>query len=133
MTASPAVERAQPTVSVVMSVYSRVYVGLAIESILAQTYRDFEFILVDDSADPTTAALLDQYAARDHRMVVHHNERNIGQTRSLNTGFALARGRYIARQDDDDISLPQRLAQEVALLENRPEIGLVGTQMQLID
>ena len=133
MTASPAVERAQPTVSVIMSVYSRVYVGLAIDSILAQTYRDFEFILVDDSADETTAARLDEYAARDRRLVVHHNARNIGQTRSLNKGLALARGRYIARQDDDDISLPERLEREVALLDSQPEVGLVGTQMQLID
>lgn len=133
MTASAAVKHARPTVSVVMSVYSRVYVRLAIDSILSQTYRDFEFILVDDSADPATAALLEQYAARDPRLVVHHNERNIGQTRSLNKGLALAHGRYIARQDDDDISLPERLEREVALLDSRPEIGLVGTQMQLID
>ena len=122
-----------PTVSVVMSVYSKAYVGLAIESILAQTYRDFEFIIVDDSTDASTAAVLDEYAGCDGRIVLHRNLRNLGQTRSLNIGFGLARGKYIARQDDDDISLPERLAREVALLEVHPEVGLVGTQMQLID
>jgi len=72
-------------------VYSRAYLRLALDSILAQTYRDFEFILVDDSADAVTAALLDEYAARDGRVVVHNNECNLGQVRSLNQGLALAR------------------------------------------
>jgi hypothetical protein len=116
-----------------MSVYSPAYVGLAIDSILAQSYPDFEFVIVDDSANAGTAALLDGYAAREARIVLHHNAVNLGQTRSLNLGLRLARGSFIARQDDDDISLPDRLAREMALLEAQPQVGLVGTQMQLID
>src|SRR6185312_14030337 len=65
--------------------------------------------------------------------VLHHNATNLGQTRSLNLGLRLARGAYIARQDDDDISLPDRLAREMTLLQAQPQVGLVGTQMQLID
>jgi glycosyltransferase involved in cell wall biosynthesis len=122
----------EPAVSVVMSVYSRTYLREAVESILNQDLAGFEFVIVDDSVNAETAALLDAYAQSDARIVLHHNAENLGQTRSLNLGFGLARGRYLARQDDDDISLPGRLRAEAAYLDAHPEVGLVGTQMVLI-
>ena len=75
-----------------MSAYSAAYLGPAIDSVLGQTYRDFEFIIVDDSANPATQALLDRYAASDTRIVLERNERNLGQTLSLNKGLSLPPG-----------------------------------------
>jgi glycosyltransferase involved in cell wall biosynthesis len=116
-----------------MSAYSPHQLRLAIESILAQTFTDFEFVIVDDSATAGTAAILDEYAARDPRLVIERNAQNRGQTWSLNRGFALTRAALIARQDDDDISEPERLAQQVAYLDAHPAVGLLGTQAQIIN
>jgi len=123
----------EPRVSVVMSAYSPRYIRLALDSILAQTFTDFEFVIVDDSASAEMRALLGEYIERDSRIVVARNARNMGQTWSLNHGFGLARGELIARQDDDDISDPERLGRQAAFLEANPEIGLVGTQARIID
>ena len=123
-----------PAVSVVMSVYNgERYLRSAIESILAQTWRNFEFIIVDDGSQDSTGGLLTEYAAADSRLVVLANPTNVGYTRALNRGLDIARGRYVARQDADDISLPERLAAQVALLDARPEVGLAGTLAQIID
>ncbi len=123
----------EPKVSVVMSVYSRTHLRPAVESILNQDLEALEFVIVNDSVSAETRALLEAYAQRDARIVLQHNAENLGQTRSLNLGFGLARGRYLARQDDDDISLPGRLKAEAAFLDAHPEVGLLGTQMNLMD
>jgi hypothetical protein len=112
-------------VSVVMGAHNaEEYLGEAIESVLAQTFRDFELIVVDDGSTDRTAGILDGF--RDSRIVRVRNEENVGLTRSLNRGLRLAQGRCIARLDADDVSLPQRLERQVALLEARPDVGLVG-------
>lgn len=115
-----------PRVSVLMSVYNGArYLREAVDSILGQSFGDFEFIIVDDGSSDETPAILDSYA--DPRIVRLHNETNIGLTRSLNKGLAAARGEYVARQDADDISLPERLAKQVAYLDTHPQIALVGS------
>jgi glycosyltransferase involved in cell wall biosynthesis len=117
-----------------MSVYSgERYLPAAIESILTQTLTDFEFIIIDDGSTDGTRKILDAYRAQDKRIVLLCNETNIGLTRSLNKGLAAARGEYIARQDADDISLPQRFAAQVSYLQEHPHIGLIGAATLYID
>lgn len=122
-----------PKVSVVMSVYNgERYLRGAVDSILNQTLRDFEFIIVDDASTDDTWQILTAYARRDSRVALARNEENIGLTRSLNKGLALAQGEYIARMDADDISLPERLKKQVAYLDAHPEVGLLGTWVEII-
>lgn len=123
--------RHKPTVSVVMSVYNgEKYLRESVESILHQTYMDFEFIIVNDGSVDGTKEILEYYV--DERIVLLHQE-NIGLTKSLNRGIAVARGKYIARQDADDISKPLRLEKQVAFLEKNPDVGLLGTNFTFID
>jgi glycosyltransferase involved in cell wall biosynthesis len=120
-----------PRISVVMSVYNgQDYLREAVESILCQSYRDFEFIVVDDGSVDRTSEILAEY--KDRRLRIVHQE-NRGLTPSLNRGIRLARGEYIARQDADDISMPERLEILVEILEGEPEVGLVGSHVIFID
>jgi glycosyltransferase involved in cell wall biosynthesis len=120
-----------PDVSVVMSVFNgEPYVARAIDSILTQTYRDFEFIIVDDGSDDHTLGILENYKDPRIRLISRQNR---GLATSLNEGIAAARGRYIARQDADDVSRRDRLSLQLAFLEAHPEVGLLGTNYQLID
>lgn len=124
-----------PRITVLMAVHNTPshYLDAAIESILAQTFRDFELLIVDDGSDESTYLRLQLQAARDPRIVVHRLKENIGLTRALNTGLELARGVYIARQDADDVSLPERLDRTLAFLEDNPQLSAAGTQVSLID
>lgn len=121
-----------PRVSVLMSVYNgERYLHKAIDSVLGQTFTDFEFVILDDGSTDGTAAILDSY--RDDRIVRTRNQANIGLTRSLNKGLALARGKYIARHDADDISFPTRLASQVHYLDSHPDVALVSANYERID
>lgn len=123
-----------PKVSVVMSVYNgECYLEQAVESILTQTFTDIEFIIIDDGSTDGTGEFLTGYATQDSRITIIRNEPNIGLTKSLNKGLALAQGKYIARMDADDISLPERLARQVHFLETQPEVGVLGTAIQGVD
>ncbi len=109
-----------PRVSVLMSVYNGGrYLCQAIESILDQTFADFEFIIVDDDSTDDTWQVLQDYAASDSRVVLVQNQANVGLAESLNKGLGLARSEYIARMDADDVSLPERLAAQVAALQSQ--------------
>jgi glycosyltransferase involved in cell wall biosynthesis len=115
-----------PSVSVIMSVYNGArFLHQAIESILSQTFDDFEFIIVNDGSTDETPVILGSYTAP--RMVIIENDSNIGLARSLNKALAIAQGKYIARQDADDFSMPERLARQVTYLDTHPEVGLLGT------
>lgn len=123
-----------PKISVVMSVYnSDRYLRESIESILAQTFTDFEFVILDDASSDSSWNIITEYANRDRRVRLFKNEENIGLTKSLNKGLKLARGEFIARQDADDVSLPERLQKQVELLDKSQEVVLVSCNIDLID
>lgn len=120
-----------PKVSVIMSVYNgEKYLRKAVDSILDQTFPDFELIIINDGSTDGTKEILESYT--DHRIHLIHQE-NIGLTKSLNKALKLARGVYIARQDADDISDLERLNCEVNYLNQNQNIGLLGSHVAFID
>lgn len=122
-----------PRVSVVSTVFNgEAYFDRAIPGILAQTFEDFEFILVDDGSQDRTAEMLQAAAGRDHRIRVLSPGR-LGAAAAYNFGVAQARGEYIARQDFDDCSYPDRLRLQVAALDADPKLGIVGGAYVLVD
>lgn len=103
----------------------------AVESVLAQTYRDFELLVVDDASSDGTAEAVESYG--DPRTRVLRNDRNLGQVPSLNRGLREAAGEYVARLDADDVCLPRRLERQVAVLDSEPAVALVGAWMDVVD
>lgn len=125
-------------VSVLMSVYKEDsnYIRQAIDSILNQSYKDFEFVIVGDSPDSDRErvfALIDEYAKKDSRIVFIRNKENIGLPRSLNKGLAVCQGKYVARMDADDISFENRLEEQVKYMESNPNILASGAWADFID
>ncbi len=121
-------------VSVVMPVRNAErYIIKAVRSILLQTGIDFEVIVIDDGSTDQTPALLASLASCHTRLHVHQRVGPGGISQSLNQGIALARGRYIARMDADDIALKGRLAAQYNYLETHPNVGVIGTQARFID
>ena len=119
-----------PRLSVLMAVHNgEPWVAGAIESVLAQTFADFEFLVVNDGSTDSTGAMLD--ACRDPRLRVMHQAR-AGLTHSLNRAFRLATASLVARMDADDVALPDRFASQVEFLEMHPEVGLLGAGCQEI-
>src|SRR5262245_27130869 len=122
-----------PIVSVVMSVLNgEPFLREAVESILGQTFGDFEFIVIDDGSTDASADILDSYQRNDARVRVYHQE-NKGLVESLNRGCGLARGKYIARMDADDIATKERLMWQVEFVEKHPEVGVVGGAIEVIN
>ena len=122
-------EDARPLVSVIMSVYNTPaeFLNEAIQSIIQQTYDNFEFIIINDGSSlKETLICLDQYRNKDSRVLIIDNEQNIGLTKSLNRGLSYCKGKYIARMDADDISLPHRLEKQVEYMERHKDICLLG-------
>ena len=115
-----------PRVSVVMPAYNaEKYIGEAIDSILNQTFTDFEFIIIDDGSSDRTADIVKSYS--DPRIRLLANERNSGIVASLNRGIQKATGKYIARMDADDYSRLDRIKKQVDFLDNHPEVIALGT------
>ncbi|MBM4299948.1 MAG: glycosyltransferase [Deltaproteobacteria bacterium] len=121
-----------PQLSVVMSVFNgEPYLREAVDSVLNQTFEDFEFVIVDDCSTDTSVKTLESYD--DPRIVLLYNPTNIGLTRSLNRALSVCRGEIIARQDQDDVSMPSRFNDQLQHLARHPEIGVLGTQMEVMD
>lgn len=119
-----------PRVSILMPVYNVApYLREAMDSILAQTFQDFELIVLDDCSPDNSAEILDTYT--DERIVRYRGEKNMGLSNVLNVGMQLARGEFIARMDSDDLSTHERLAVQVAYLEAHPEVDLCSCGMEL--
>ncbi|HCU58914.1 MAG TPA: glycosyl transferase [Alphaproteobacteria bacterium] len=115
-----------PKVSVIMPAYNvEQYIKEAIDSILNQTFQDFEFIILNDGSTDNTAQIVRSF--KDKRIKFIDNPYNQGFIASLNQCLDIAKGEYIAKMDSDDISLPERLEKQVKYLDNNPQVGLVGT------
>ena len=116
-----------------MTVYNAEnYLGEAVDSILGQTFADFELIVIDDGSTDTSTSILREYAARDRRIRLTSRP-NTGIVRAANEGIAQAMGKYLARMDSDDVSVPERFARQVEYLETNPDCVLVGSRVTLID
>jgi len=123
----------EPIVSVLMCVYNgEQFLSEAVDSILAQSFSDFEFIIINDGSTDNTRKILDEYQGADLRIKVYHQE-NRGLTVSLNTGIGLSKGKYIARMDADDIALIDRLLQQVRFMETHPDVAVVGGNVDIIN
>ena len=123
-----------PFVSVIMSVYDgHKYLGQTIESVLGQTYRYFEFIIIDDGSSDGSLDIIQSYKEKDSRIILIQNETNIGLALSLNKGIQIAQGKYLARMDADDICLPDRFKMQVEFLEQNPGIWILGCNVFHID
>ncbi|MDC1416920.1 glycosyltransferase [Flavobacteriaceae bacterium] len=115
-----------PKVSVIMPVYNaEKYLNETINSILNQTYGDFEFLIIDDGSTDRSFQILESYT--DPRIKLLKNDQNIGYVKTLNKLIELSTGEYIARQDNDDISFPKRLEKQVRFLDRNQDIGICGT------
>jgi glycosyltransferase involved in cell wall biosynthesis len=122
-----------PAISVIMSVYNAGrYLREAVESVLAQTFTDFEFLIVDDGSTDGSPRLLQEYERRDPRirLTVRGNK---GLTRTLNEALAVARGEFIARMDCDDVALPERFEAQREFLLSHPDVVCAGSYWQLVD
>jgi GT2 family glycosyltransferase len=129
MSAAPAT----PAITVAMSVYNNApFLRAAIDSILAQSFGDFEFLIVNDGSSDGSSAIIDSYAAADRRVRAIHQP-NRGLVASLNRMIDEARAPLIARMDGDDICLPDRFAHQLAFLERNPDFGVVGAWATSID
>lgn len=123
-------------ISVIMGVYNqrnKEILSAAIDSVLAQTRKDFEFIIYNDGSDSEISKILNDYAKKEPRIHYIENEVNHGLAYSLNSCIDVAKGKYLARMDDDDICDPQRLMVQYRYLEEHPEISFVGSSAFLID
>lgn len=121
-----------PNVSVVMPVYNgEKYLRESMDSILDQSYTDFEFIIIDDCSTDESFDIIRSY--KDTRIRLIRNEENLRLPASLNKGIRLAKGKYIARMDADDISLPNRFFKQVNYMESHPEVAALGASFQAID
>lgn len=122
-----------PTISVLMSVYNgQKYVAEAIESILRQTFGDFEFLILDDGSKDSSMEILRRYEAKDKRIKLTSRP-NKGLTKTLNELFAQSTGALLARMDCDDVALPERFAMQVKAMRDDPALACVGGAFQLID
>jgi len=118
--------------TVIMSVYNgECYLRQSIESVLNQTYRDFEFLIIDDGSSDSSQDIIKSYDDVRIRLII--NQENKGLIGSLNKGLSEARGEYIARQDADDVCHVERFSRQLQLLESDKSLLLVGSQLDLID
>lgn len=121
-------EQFEKKISVIMPVFNTQvsFLKEAVDSILTQSFKEFEFIIIDDGSTDRCREYLDSLS--DPRIIIIHNEKNQGVTKSLNIGFRMARGKYIARMDSDDISLPYRFERQFTFMESNPDIIVCGAK-----
>jgi glycosyltransferase involved in cell wall biosynthesis len=117
-----------PKISALMCTYNEIpdYLEKAVKSVLNQTFKDFEFIIVDDSTERTVIEYLELSSKKDNRIVYVHNQKRKGFVASLNHGLEISKGEYIARIDSDDIQLIERFKEQIKYLELHKEIGILG-------
>jgi glycosyltransferase involved in cell wall biosynthesis len=120
-----------PKISVILPVYNcELYIKETIDSVLEQTFSDFELLVIDDCSTDNTVSVIKEFL--DERICLIEKEKNSGLINSLNFGISIAKGEYIARMDGDDICLPERFAKQVAFLDKNPAIIMCGTAIKFI-
>lgn len=125
-------EMKNPKISVLMPVYNAEnYLGLAIQSILDQTFKDFEFIIVDDYSTDKSWKVIKKYAKADKRIIALRNKDHLRTTKTLNRGLGIVKGKYIARMDADDWSYPDRLQKQFDFMESYPKVGVSGGAIEV--
>jgi glycosyltransferase involved in cell wall biosynthesis len=107
------------------------FIAEAMDSVLTQTFKDFEFIIINDGSTDGTSKIIRSY--NDPRIIFIDNEKNQGVAVALNQGMGMARGKYIARMDADDISYPERFMKQVEFMEKNPNVGVLGADVQVLD
>ncbi len=123
-----------PKISIIMPIFNvERFIKEAIESILNQTFNDFEFIIINDGSTDNSFKIIKEYAKKDNRIIIINNSKNLGIIKSLNLGLKKAQGKYVARMDGDDISKPKRLEIQYNFLEKNKDIFLVGTGSEKIN
>lgn len=121
-----------PQVTVLLPVYNgEKYIAQAIESILNQSFRNFELRIIDDGSKDSSVKIVQSYS--DPRIRIVKNPQNLGLVQTLNRGITLIKSEYLARMDADDIALPDRLEKQLLFMQARPEVGLLGGAIQLVD
>lgn len=124
----------QPLVSVIIPVFNgNGFLPAAIISILNQTYKNFELIVIDDGSTDNSFDIMKRFAKQDSRIRVYRNSQNLNIANTLNRGIKLAKSQYIARMDADDVALPHRLEKQMHFLLTHPPVVIVGGQCQTID
>jgi len=123
-----------PEISAIMTVYNgQAYLSLAIESLLNQTFSNFELIIVNDHSTDESWKVIEKYCSQDDRVISINNPSNFGPFKSANQGLRIAKGTYIARMDSDDLSHPLRFERQLDFLKSHPEVGLLGSNGYYID
>jgi len=123
--------KSNPKISVLMSVYNgEKFISESINSILNQTYKNFEFLIVNDGSTDNSEKIIESFS--DSR-IIYLPKQNTGLTKSLNYGLSRAKGKYIARIDCDDFSLPHRLEYQIKKIEKNKELGLVASRAKIIE
>lgn len=117
-----------PEISVIIPVYNAAsFLYESIESILNQTFSDFELIILNDKSTDGSLEIIKSFQSKDNRIIIIDKEQNVGPANLRNEGINAAKGTYIALMDADDIALPTRFEKQIAVLKNNPEIGVCGT------
>jgi len=123
-----------PKISVIMAAYNaEKYIEESIESILSQSFKDFELIIIDDCSSDSTSKIIESFQTKDKRIIFLKNKINLHVSETRNRGIKISRGKYVAIQDADDISMPMRLEKQFSFLENNKNIFLLGSGAKIID
>ena len=127
--------KSTPKVSIIMPCYnSEKYIEKAIQSVLEQTYRNFELIIIDDDSTDKTWEIIEQYAKKDFRVIcTRKTENEKGISKSMNKGIEMARGKYITRMDSDDIIIPEKILRQVQFLDENEEYGICSVNIAMMD
>ena len=124
----------EPLVSVIMAAKNvEKYISEAIDSVINQTYKNWELIIVDDGSNDTTLSIINDYTKNDSRIKIIHNEKSVGQAFARNTAVKNSSGDFLAILDADDIAMPDRITEQVHFLENNPNVSAIGGHAEIID
>lgn len=124
----------KPKISVLMPVHNgEKYLSTSIKSILSQSFKNYEFIVIDDGSIDNSLKIIESYKQKDKRIIVIRNTSNIGTTKSLNKGLLIAQGKYIVRMDSDDWSYPERLKKQYEFMEKHLDVGVSGGTIEVCD